>query len=581
VSGDAAGVSGRALVRRLAPGLSTLMDYQRGWLRYDVAAGLSVVAIALPVGIAYSDLAGVPAVYGIYAAIFPLIAYAIFGSSRQLMVGPDAATCFIVAASLGPLAGGDPERYLGLMFVLTLAVGVFYIAGGILRLGFIANFLSLPILAGFLNGIALLIVAGQLSKLLGYESSVGDFFPKLIEFVETVGDSHGPTAILGLALLAALVALRRVLPRLPNPLIVVALGVVAVVALDLDAQGVAVIGTVPAGIPDLPFVDFDFATIEHTLRDAAGIMLVSFTSGVLTAKSFARRNRYEIDANQEMIGFGAANIASGLAGSFAITGADSRTAVNNSMNGKSQLVGIIAAVTMLAILFVLTAPLAYVPTAALAAVIIVAAVGLFDLPALKEWYAVSYREFALSVGTTLGVLVFGVLPGVLIAVALSLLWLLSIESRPQGGVIGKVKGLKGFHDLAEHLDVKTAPGLVLFRYNANLVFFNVDNFRDRILQTIAAAETPVEWFVVDASPVNIVDGTALTKIRELRQDLALRGTKLAFAGVKPYLNRYFNPAWVETLRSEDERYDFPTLKAAVRAFENRKAAPSASESPSA
>lgn len=403
--------------RHFMPGLEVFSHYDRSWLRSDLGAGLSVAAIALPVGIAYADLAGVPAVFGMYSAIFPLLAYALFGSSRQLMTGPDAATCIIVAASLGPLAGGDPERYLALMVVLTLMTGILYVVAGVARLGFIANFLSQPILTGYLNGIALIIVAGQLKKLFGYSGEAEEFFPKLIEFFDQLDHSHLPTLVLGLSLLATLMVLRRMAPMLPAALVVVVVGIAVVVTLGLDQDGVAVLGSVPAGLPALHIAAFEPAAFRTLFGDAAGITLVSFTSGVLTAKSFARRNRYEIDANQELMAFGACNIASGLAQGFPVTGADSRTAVNSAMGGKTQLVGIVAAASMLLILFFLTEPLAYVPTAALAAVIMVSAAGLFDYKGLLNLYEMSRRELLLSVGTTLGVLILGVLPGVLLAVA--------------------------------------------------------------------------------------------------------------------------------------------------------------------
>ena len=551
------------------PGLGAISCYDRSWLRSDLGAGLSVAAIALPVGIAYADLAGVPAVIGMYSAIFPLLAYALFGSSRQLMTGPDAATCIIVAASLGPLAGGDTERYLALMVILTLMTGILYVVAGLSRLGFIANFLSQPILTGYLNGIALIIIAGQLQKLFGYSGEAEEFFPKLTEFIVQVDNSHLPTLILGFSLLAALVGLRQVAPRLPAALVVVVAGIVAVTMLGLDQSGVAVLGSVPAGLPSLQLPVFDLGTFTPLLGDAAGIALVSFTSGVLTAKSFARRNRYEINANQELIAFGASNIASGLAQGFPVTGADSRTAVNNAMGGKTQLVGIVAAGAMLLILFFLPEPLAYVPTAALAAVIMVSAIGLFDYKELRSLYEISHRELLLSVGTTLGVLTLGVLPGVLLAVALSLFWLLTVVSRPHDGVLGRVKGIKGFHSLDEFPEATTIPGLILYRFDANLVFFNADYFRDRVRAAIAAAETPVEWVVVDASSINVVDITALQKVDELREELSAQGIVFATARIKHSLSRFFNHDWGVRHRELYSRYRFHTVKSAVRAFNNR------------
>jgi len=562
--------STRGVLFRIAPGLEAFSRYEIAWLRSDLAAGLSVAAVALPVGIAYSDLAGVPAVIGIYAAIFPLFAYALFGSSRQLMTGPDAATCIMVAAILGPLAGGDTERYQGLMVVLTLCAGLIYVVAGTARLGFIANFLSLPILTGFLNGIALLIIAGQLPKLLGYSSEAGDFFPKLIEFVNKVDESHVPTVMLGFGLLAGLVALRRFAPRLPNPLVIVILGIALVVGLGLDAKGVALLGSVPAGLPPafhLP--DLDFAQTKTILRDAIALVLVSFTSGILTAKSFAQRNRYEINANQELIGFGAANIASGLAQGFPVTGADSRTAVNNAMGGKSQLVGIVAGGAMLLILFFLTEPLAYVPIAALAAVIIVSAAGLFDFSTLREIGSISRYELAFSVGTTLGVLILGVLPGVMLAVVLSLVMLLAIESKPTDAVLGRVPDMKGFHSRRDYPEAETTPGLLVYRFNANLVFFNVDHFKERVMAAITASPTPVEWVVIDASPINVVDVTAVKQFDEMKGQLAARGIVLAVARRKRTLERFFEAKWGKRRIQLVQDDNFDTLKAAVRAFNRR------------
>ncbi len=566
----------RRFVGRVAPGVEAFSRYDISWLANDVAAGLSVAAVALPVGIAYSAIAGVPAVIGIYAAIFPLFAYALFGSSRQLIVGPDAATCMMMAAAIGPLAGGDPERYMALVIVMTLFVGLIYIVMGIARLGFIASFLSLPILVGFLNGIALLIIVGQLPKLLGYSVEASGFFPKLVELVENLNLTHLPTITLGAAMLMGLVVLRRFVPRIPGALVVVIVAIILVAWLGLDqppvpdAQAVAVLGTVPAGLPDLfhipllPLEDYN-----DILRDAAGLALVSFTSGILTAKSFAQRNRYEIDANRELIGFGAANIASGLAQGFPVTGADSRTAVNNAMGGKSQMVSLVAGGVMLLILFFLTEPLAYVPVTALAAVIIVSAVGLFDVSTLRELYAMSRVELALSLGTTLGVLVLGALPGVLLAVVLSLLMLLALSSRPHDAVLGRVPGMKGFYSTRDYPEAQTIPGLLLYRFDAHVVFHNADYFKTRLLAAIAASQTPVQWVIVDVSPVNVVDATAIKKFDQLREELAARDIVVGIANERRTLDRYFQGSWVNAHRELTKDHRFPTLKSAIQAFEHK------------
>jgi high affinity sulfate transporter 1 len=537
------------------------------WLPNDLAAGLSVAAIGLPVGIAYADLAGVPPVVGIYSAIFPLFAYAVFGTSRQLVIGPDAATCMMLAAALGPLAGGNAAYYLALVTVMTLLVGLICVVMGMARLGFVANFLSRPILVGYLNGIAVLIVVGQLGRLLGVPVAAVEFFPKLLETLARIDETHLPTVALGIAALAGLVALRRYLPRVPAAFVVVCAGIVLAVVLDLPLQGVALVGRVPAGLPEFfhipPLPRVDYPTL---LRDAAGLVLVSFTGGILAAKSFAQRNRYEIDPDQELIALGAGNLVSGLAQGFPVTGTDSRTAVNDAMGGKSQMVGIVAGAVMLLSLLYLTGPLALVPNTALAAVIIVSAVGLFDFATLRELAAMSRVELGFSIGTTVGVLALGVLPGVLVAIVLSLLLLLILTSRPTDAVLGRVPSMKGYHDRKDYPDAQSQPGLLLYRFHADLVFFNVDYFKSRLLAAIAAAETPVEWVVVDASPINVIDSTALKQLEQLIEELTARGIVFAIARRKHAVRRLFEASWVDVRRELSDEHNYPTLTSAVDAF---------------
>ena len=556
------------ILRRVAPGLEALLAYDTANLRNDVVAGLSVAAVALPVGIAYSDIAHVPAVAGIYSAIFPLFAYALFGSSRQLMTGPDAATCIMAAASVGAVAGSDPERYGSLMIAMTLLTGVLYMAAGILRLGFIANFLSQPILVGYLNGVALLVLIGQVPKLFGVAGGGDGFFPQLTRLVGQLGATHLPTLALGLSLVAVMITLRRVSPRVPAPLVAAVLGVAAVAAFDLANSGVAVLGAVTAGVPVPHLPSIAPGELSSLTRDALGLTLISFTSGVLTSKSFARRNHYDVDANQELIGFGACNLASGLVQGFPVTGADSRTAVNNAMGGRTQLVGVVAGGTMLLFLLFLTGPLASLPSTALAAIILVSAYGLFDFPAVGTLRHVSVRELLFSLITTAGVLLLGVLPGVLLAVVVSLLWLLWLMSWPHDAVLGRVPGMPGLHDLRDYPHAVTIPGLLVYRFNANLLFFNCDYLKDRVRQHVRDASTPVEWVVIDASPINIVDYTATQKVGELRRELQARGIVLGHAGAKRALARFFKPG---ILGAQDlgREHDYPTLDAAVAAFERR------------
>ena len=566
------------VARRIAPGLDTVTRYDRAWLRSDFTAGLSVAAVALPVGIAYSELVDVPAIVGVYSAIFPLLAYALFGSSHQLITGPETATCIMVAAALGPLAGGDPDRYIALMVLLTLITGVLLVLAGIARFGFIANFLSKPILVGFLNGIALYTVAGQLSKLLGYSSEGVGFFPRLLEFTQRVDESHAPTLVLGVTALTVLLLLRRHLPLLPGALIVIIAGIAAVTALSLQDMGVAVTGELSAGLPAFQFPAMSLGEFGTLLVDSASIMLIAFASAIIKAESFARRNRYSISPNQELYAIGACNLAAGLAQGFPVTGTGSRTAVNDAMGGKTQLVGVVAAVAMLVIVVLLAAPLAFVPETVLAAVIIVASIGLIDFAAVRGLYKTSNREFAISVITTLGVLILGVLSGVMLAIGLSLLWLIAVDSNPHDAVMGRVSGMKGFHEVDLYPDAETTPGLLLYRFDANLVFYNVDVFRDRIRTLIAAAETPVEWVVVDESSINVMDATSIEKFDEFRNELAESGIFLAIAYPKTNLRRFFKPAWNQAREQLEQAYEFPTLKSAVEAF-NRRAEKRAASQP--
>ena len=558
------------LLTRILPGLAHLLDYDRSWLRGDLMAGVSIAAVALPVGIAYAEITGVPAEIGIYSALFPLLAYALFGSSRQLIVGPDAATCLLVAVGLAPLAGGDPQRYLALMVVLTLLTGVFLLVGGLLQLGFLANFLSRPILGGFLNGTALVIIAGQLKTLFGYPGEAKAFFPRLIEFAQHVGQAHLPTMLLGLSLLMGLLLIRHFAPRLPSALLATVLGIALVTSLDLDRDGVQVLGSVPAGLPSLNLVLPTFLEFRALLSDAAAIALLSFISGILTVKSFAYRSRQTVDANQELISFGACNIVAGLTQGFPVTGASSRTAVNVASGGKSQLAGIVAAGAMLLVLFYVTEPLGYVPKTALAAVIIVSSISLFDYPGLRELYATSRLELGVSLTAMTGVLLLGVLPGVALAVGLSLAWVVYASSRPPEAVLGRVPGMKGFHSIKEFPEAVTVPGLLIYQFSSNIVFYNAEHFKQRVRSVIAGSDHPVEWVVLDFSAVSHTDVTGIQHIDELAEELAARNIRLVLANYKRHATRFFEPGWVRQ-RDELGAGDlYPTIRSAVSAFQKAK-----------
>lgn len=563
---ELAAPSGR--LTRIAPGLVMLRGYRREWLMYDVAAGLSVAAVALPVAIAYAQLAGFPPVVGLYAAILPMVVYAVFGTSRQLIVNPDAATCAMVAAIVAPLAGGDPALYTSLAISLAAVMGVACILAGFLRLGFLADFLGKPVLVGFMNGIALSIVLGQIGKVFGFAIESGRILPRLIEFGSKLPLTHLPTLAVGVTTFVVMRSVRRFFPHLPAPLIAVAVAVGLVEAFALDRAGVAVLGAVPAGLPALGWNPVPPALLLPLLTGAAGLALVSFTSGMVTARSFAARNRYEIDVDREFIALGACNVAASLSQGFAVTGADSRTAVADAMRGKTQVTGLVAAATIALVLLFFTGPLRYLPNSALGAVLVSAGIGLFDWRALVRFYRIQEGEFLVCMAAMLGVVTLGALPGIALAIALAMLVLLIRSSRPADAVLGRVEGLQGFHDLARHEGATAVPGLVLYRFTASLIFYNASYFRRRVL-AVAKTDPPASWLVVDGGPIAHLDSTGADTLVSLADDLSGLGVRMAIGGVLPQVQRMLERSGALERLGADAV--FPSVRAAVEACERRTA----------
>jgi len=550
---------------RFAPGLAALLRYRFAEdFRYDLVAGLSVAAVALPVALAYAQLAGFDPVVGLYSSILPLVAYALFGTSRHLMVNPDAATCAMIAAAVAPLAAGNAELALSVSIALTMVTGLMCVAASFMRLGALADFLSRPIMVGYLNGIAISIFLGQVGKLLGFPVTSGGIIPRLIEIVGKVPQTHGPTLAVGLGSFAVLIGVRRFLPRVPAALAALVLAGAAAALLRLDAEGVAILGRVPAGLPRLHWPRLPLEDLPAIAADAAGLALVLCTSGIMTARGFAARAGYAIDVDREIAAFGAANIVSALSQGFAVTGADSRTATALAAGGRTQVTGLVAAATMAVLLLFLTAPLAYVPTAALGAVLVFSAVTLFDVGTLKEIWKIDRLEVGLSVVTTLGVVAVGAIDGVLIVVALALARFVKQTARPRDEVLGRVEGLRGFHAIDRHRDATTFPGLAIYRFNAPLTFFNADYFKQRALAAADAAGPDLQWFVIDAIPISEVDVSGLYALRDLRVALDARGVVLVLAGRRTeFLN------WMRAIglyRDIHEERVFPTLRQALKAY---------------
>lgn len=515
---------------RWVPGLDSLLHYRRAWFRPDVQAGLSVAAIQIPTAIAYAQIAGFPPQVGLYACILPMLIYALIGSSRQLMVGPDAATAAMVAAAITPLAAGDPQRLVDLSMIVAIMVGLFSIVAGLARAGFIASFLSRPILVGYLNGIGLSLLVGQLGKLFGCEAATSGFVAGILALLENLLHIHWPTLILGSLSLLLMVLLPRRFPQLPGALCGVLLASLAAALLGLDRYGVELLGEVPAGLPQLSWPQTSLEELKSLLRDATGITVVSFCSAMLTARSFAARHGYSINANHEFVALGLANIGAGVSQGFAISGADSRTAVNDMVGGKTQLVGVVAALVIAATLLLLNKPLGWVPMPALGAVLLLAGWGLIDVQALKGFWKLSRFEFSLCLLTTVGVLSVGVLPGIFVAVSIAVLRLLYYTYRPSDAVLGWMHGIDGQVELAKYPQATTLPGLVIYRFDAPLLFFNADYFKQRVLAVVDGSERP-NAVLLNAEAMTNLDISGLATLHEVQQILKAQGVHLSLARV--------------------------------------------------
>jgi high affinity sulfate transporter 1 len=495
------------------------------------------------------------------------VAYAIFGTSRQLIVGPDAATCALVAASVAPLAAGDQAAYASLSVMLALLTGLLCVAASFLRLGALADFLSRPILVGFLNGVALSIILGQADKILGFSVVESGIIPRLLEIIGKLGEVHGPTLAVALSTFAVIALVPRVAPQLPAALVGMVLAAAAVVLFNLTTVGVKIVGYVPAGLPRLAVPHVDPTLLPALLADAAGLALVSFSSLMLTARSFAAKNGYDIDPDQDFAALGAANIASALSQGFAVSGADSRTAMSDAAGGRTHAVGLVTAAAVALVLLFFTGPLQYVPTAALGAVLIAAALSLIDLGSLRLFYRIDRSEALLSVLATLGVVAVGAVNAILFAVVLALLRFIRLVSRPRVEILGKVEGFPGFHSLARHESGHSLPGLLLFRFNAPITFFNAPYFKRELLRAVDESGPGLRQVVIDLLPISDIDATGLMTIKELVAALKVQGIGLNAAG---RATEWENWAKARGIPKFGIRI-FPTLRQAVRDLSARAA----------
>ena len=551
---------------RWLPGVDTFRRYEATWLPHDIFAGLVLATMLVPVGIAYAAASGLPGIHGLYATIVPLLAYAVFGPSRIIVLGPDSALAAVILGVVMPLAGGDPGRAATLAAMMALVSGTVLILAGLARLGFVTELLSKPIRYGYINGIALTVLISQLPKLLGFSIESEGPLRDLWAIARAIhdGKANWVAFAVGLGTLIVILLLRNS-KRLPGILIAVVGATVIVGLLDLSARyGVKVLGPLPQGLPAFAVPWIGYTDLVPVLIGGCAIALVSFADTSVLSRTYAARLGDDVDPNQEMVGLGAANLATGFFQGFPSSSSSSRTPVAETAGARSQLTSVVGALAIAFLLVLAPNLLRHLPSAALAAVVIASAIGLFEIADLKRIYRIQRWEFWLTILCFVGVAVFGAIPGIGLAIAFAIAEFLWDGWRPHSAVLGRAYGVKGYHDITRYPDARRIPGLVLFRWDAPLFFANAEFFRERVLDAVAKSPTPVRWLVVAAEPVTSVDVTACDTVAELDVALHERGIELCFAElkdpVKDKLKRFGLYAQL------GESYFFPTIGSAVSRY---------------
>ena len=561
-----------AAIARVVPGVDMLRDYRPAWLGKDVTAGLVLTALLVPQGMAYAELAGLPPITGLYTTVLCLLGYAAFGPSKVLVLGPDSSLGPMIAATVIPLvtANGDPGRAVAYASLLALMVGAITIAAGAFRLGFIADLLSKPTQIGYINGLALTIVIGQLPKLFGFSVNGDGLIAEATEFVRGVADGRlVPAAlVVGLGSLAVILLFNRFLPRIPGVLVAVVLAIGAVAVFDLADRGVKLVGTLPEGFPPFTIPTAPWSDLGLLFIGALGIALVSLTDTISTASAFAGRRGEDVDGNREMIGIGAANVAAGFFQGFPVSTSGSRTAVAEQNGARSQVTGLVGAGAVTLMLVFFPGLLRNLPQPTLAAIVIAASISLADLPGMQRIWRQRRSDFALALAAFLGVALLGVLPGIAIAVVLSVLNVFSRVWRPDRAQLGKVEGLKGYHDTESYPSAAQLPGLILYRFSGPLIFANANTFRDD-LRRFAEASPPPTWIVVTAEPITDVDTTAADMLADLEVWLNARGIDMVFAEVKDPVKAKIDK--YELTATIEQKHFFPTIGSAVHAYREKTA----------
>ena len=553
-------------MKRWLPGFDTLRQYEAASLPHDIFAGIVLATMLVPVGIAYAAASGLPGIYGLYATIVPLLAYALFGPSRILVLGPDSALAAILLGVIAPLAQGDPLRAVTLAGMMAIVSGTVCVLAGVARLGFITELLSKPIRYGYMNGIALTVLISQLPKLFGFSIESEGPLRSLWAIVSAIlgGQINWVAFAIGLATLIVILLLGNN-KRVPGLLIAVVGATLVVGVLDLGTQyGVKVLGPLPQGLPGFVVPWITSSDLIPVLIGGCAVAMVSFADTSVLSRAYAARLGSRVDPNQEMVGLGAANLATGFFQGFPISSSSSRTPVAEAAGARTQLTSVVGALAIALLLLVAPSLLQHLPTAALAAVVIASAIGLIEVADLKRIYRIQRWEFWLAIVCLVGVAVLGVIPGIGLAIAIAIIEFLWDGWRPHSAILGRAYGVKGYHDITRYPDARRVPGLVLFRWDAPLFFANAEFFRERVLDAVATSPTPVRWLVVAAEPVTSVDVTACDVVAELDRSLHAQGIEFCFAElkdpVKDKLKRFGLFAQL------GEHYFFPTIGVAVARY---------------
>jgi high affinity sulfate transporter 1 len=551
---------------RFVPGLSTLRSYRREWLARDTIAGLVLAAFLVPVGMGYAEASGLPAITGLYATIVPLLVYAILGPSRILVLGPDSSLAPIIAVTVVSLAPGDPEKAIALASATALMTGGLLVLAGVLHLGYLTDLLSLPIRYGYLNGIALTVIVSQLPKVFGFSADGEGLVDEVSAFIRGLADGKtvGAALAIGIASIAIVMGGRRLASAVPWVLVAVVLGTLAVSLFGLQ-DTVDVVGPLPRGLPsfDVPGVPFD--DLPSLAAAAAAIALVAFADTSVLSRTYAARLGDDVDPNREMMALGAANLATGLFQGFSVSSSASRTPVAESAGAKTQLTGVVGAVVIALLLLFAPTLLRNLPQATLGGIVIVAATSLIEVRRVRRLFRIRQAEFWVSITCFLGVAFLGVIPGIFLAIGLGLGQFVRRAWLPYDAVLGRVAGMKGYHDVTRHPEGQQIPGLVLYRWDAPLFFANAARFRERVLRNVRRAEPPARWVVVAAEPITDIDATAARELSDLLDDLHARGVRFAFAELK-------GPVWDQLkvyggiADRIGEGYRFPTIGTAVKGY---------------